>query len=63
MNDSHNSLEIESFEAGSGKSTGRFYYMNAGKKRYLSDFDVWMNEDLLPAEGEEFRNGIYRETE
>lgn len=56
-----NSLEIETFAAGDGSSKGRFYYKDAGKKRYLSDFEIWMNADLLPAPGEDCRNGIYRE--
>jgi hypothetical protein len=57
MNDDTN-LEIEEFAPGAGSKLGRYYRKAAGKKIYLSDMEIWLNEDLL-ADGE--RHGIYRE--
>lgn len=61
MNNDSNDLTTETFEVGAGSGLGRFYYKRDGEKIYLSDFEIWMNEDLLPALGEDCRNGIYRE--
>lgn len=56
-----NDLTIEAFSEGDGSRLGRFYIKRNGKKEYLSDFEAWLCEDLLPAEGRDFANGIYRE--
>lgn len=40
-------LTMETYREGDGAHLGRWYRLREGKREYLSDFDLWMCEDLL----------------
>lgn len=50
-------LSIEAYTDGGGTALGRWYRKVNGKKQYLSDFELWLNEDLL---GQPY-SGLYKE--
>ena len=50
-------LIIEEYRDGDGAHLGRWYRLRKGKKEYLSDFELWMNEDLLGMP----HSGLYKE--
>ena len=44
---SRKELTMETYREGDGAHLGRWYRLREGKREYLSDFDLWMCEDLL----------------
>ena len=50
-------LISEEYRDGDGAHLGRWYRLRKGRKEYLSDFELWMNQDLL---GMPY-SGLYKE--